>query len=74
MSSDNVSLQYAPDPSENIVFEDANVKAALLAAMGKSAGGEITYGEASKWSTTATKQASIFTNYKTGDNAITKFN
>lgn len=74
MSSDNVSLQYAPDPSENIVFEDANVKAALLAAMGKSGGGEITYGEASKWSTTATKQASIFTNYKTGDNAITKFN
>lgn len=74
MSSDSVSLQYAPDPSENIVFEDANVKAALLAAMGKSAGGEITYGEAAKWSPTATIQSSIFTNYKTGDNAITKFN
>lgn len=74
MSSDSVSLQYAPDPSENIVFEDANVKAALLAAMGKPAGGEITYGEAAKWSTSATAQSKIFTNYKTGDNAITKFN
>lgn len=74
MSSDSVSLQYAPDPSANIAFEDANVKAALLAAMGKPAGGEITYGEAAKWSTTATKQSEIFTNYKTGDNAITKFN
>lgn len=74
MSSDSVSLQYAPDPSANIAFEDANVKAALLAAMGKPAGGEITYGEAAKWRTTATKQSEIFTNYKTGDNAITKFN
>lgn len=73
-SSDSVSLQYAPDPSANIAFEDANVKAALLAAMGKPAGGEITYGEAAKWTTTATAQSNIFTNYKTGDNAITKFN
>lgn len=74
MSSDSVSLQYVSDPSANIAFEDANVKAALLAAMGKPAGGEITYGEAAKWSTTATAQSNIFTNYKTGDNAITKFN
>ena len=74
MSSDSVSLQYAPDPSANIVFEDANVKAALLAAMGKSADGEITYGEASEWDPSATQQNSIFTNYKTGNNAITKFN
>ena len=74
MSTSSISLVFAPDPNANIIFEDSNVKSAMLATLGKSSDGNITYGEAAAAHWPMTRAIVIFSDYKTGNNAITKFN